>query len=624
MFIYRGFKYLYLSDYDYERLKPLESVVAEQITHAKEGKVWKITDIIGAQIGLGVENLCGSGAIAGETSRAYKDCMTLTYVTGRTVGIGAYLTRLGHRVIQKNNGAPIILTGFQALNRLIGRHVYTSNEELGGVDIMANNGVSHLTVRTDLEGLEALLEWLSFVPEHKMGPLPVMIDPGDPVSRRVEYKPSSSTEDPRLMLTGAVDGQGKWHGGLLDRGSFKEVMANWAKSVIVGRGRLGGIPLGVICVETRVTETLLPADPAMPLTSETKLNRAGQVWFPDSAYKTAQAINDFNNEEIPLVVMANWRGFSGGQRDMFHEVLKFGSMIVDALVDFKQPCFVYIPPKGELRGGAWVVVDPRINPEYIEMFADPDSRGGVLEPSGTVEIKFRDKALRDTALRSDPELQRLMKEDTVLNDAGVPIDDPKRQAIQELLDQRFIFLTPLLKQVASHFADLHDTPVRMRKKRAISDVVAWEKARQFFYWRLRRQLIFFNLRNEAVKNNPKLTLTQAQKLIFKWASESGHNVENSQHFVQWACHSIQYLSRRLHSLRTQYLKETVTDCCKESLTAVADALKLLDPASFNRLMQLVESKNSEGEVRFETSKTMTERQQAAFEQITMPTAHDSP
>ena len=46
---------------------------------------------------IGVENLCGSGLIAGETSRAYREGFTLSYVTGRTVGIGSYLVRLGQR-----------------------------------------------------------------------------------------------------------------------------------------------------------------------------------------------------------------------------------------------------------------------------------------------------------------------------------------------------------------------------------------------------------------------------------------------------------------------------------------------------------------------------------------------
>lgn len=40
----------------------------------------------------------------------------------------------------------------------------------------------------------------------------------------------------------------------------------------------------------------------------------GQVWFPDSSYKTAQAIKDFNREGLPLMIFANWRGFSGGMK----------------------------------------------------------------------------------------------------------------------------------------------------------------------------------------------------------------------------------------------------------------------------------------------------------------------
>ena len=53
--------------------------------------------IIGQINGIGVENLRGSGLIAGETSRAYDETFTLSYVTGRSVGIGAYLNRLGQR-----------------------------------------------------------------------------------------------------------------------------------------------------------------------------------------------------------------------------------------------------------------------------------------------------------------------------------------------------------------------------------------------------------------------------------------------------------------------------------------------------------------------------------------------
>ena len=48
------------------------------------------------------------------------------------------------------------------------------------------------------------------------------------------------------------------------------------------------------------------------------------MWFPDSALKTAQAIEEFGLEGLPLFILANWRGFSGGQRDLFEGVLQVG------------------------------------------------------------------------------------------------------------------------------------------------------------------------------------------------------------------------------------------------------------------------------------------------------------
>ena len=101
------------------------------------------------------------------------------------------------------------------------------------------------------------------------------------------------------------------------------------------------------------------------------------------------------------MIFANWRGFSGGQRDMFQEILKYGSYIVDAFTNYKQPVFVYIVPNGELRGGAWVLIDPNINNNMMEMYADTKSRAGVLEPEGMVEIKFHKPQLLSTMKRLD-------------------------------------------------------------------------------------------------------------------------------------------------------------------------------------------------------------------------------
>ncbi|GFW27551.1 acetyl-CoA carboxylase 1, partial [Trichonephila clavipes] len=66
-----------------------------------------------------------------------------------------------------------------------------------------------------------------------------------------------------------LDLPGFWEDGFFDYGSFMEIMQPWAQTVICGRARLGGIPVGVIAVETRTVEIDIPADPAN-LDSEAK------------------------------------------------------------------------------------------------------------------------------------------------------------------------------------------------------------------------------------------------------------------------------------------------------------------------------------------------------------------
>ena len=54
----------------------------------------------------------------------------------------------------------------------------------------------------------------------------------------------------------------EWEHGFFDTGSFVETLSMWAQTVVTGRALLGGIPCGVIAVETRSVECVSPADPA--------------------------------------------------------------------------------------------------------------------------------------------------------------------------------------------------------------------------------------------------------------------------------------------------------------------------------------------------------------------------
>ena len=481
----KGFKYVYLSEDDFEMLGANGRVLADRVVCEDSGEVrWRLTDVCGGQ---GVECLQGSGEIAAATSRAYKSTVTLAYVTARSVGIGAYCSRLCQRVIQHAE-APLILTGASALNKVLGREVYTSNAQIGGPRVMGANGVSHLIVQDDVRGVRGILRWLSYVPRRRGAPLPFSRRRSgaaasfDTVRRPIGFTPTSAPHDPREMLA-----------RFFDNDTFMETMTDWGRSVVTGRARLGGLPIGAVAVETRTSEKTVPADPAFEGAQIAEEQQAGQVWFPDSAFKTAQAIGDMNREGLPLIIFANWRGFAGGLRDMYGEILKYGAYIVDALREYNQPIFVYIPHGGELRGGAWVVIDSSINPEMMEFYASDASKGGVLEPEGVVDIKFRRADLVKVMKRTCPAMQSL----EARNAAGQgPAKDKDRASSAAAAEKKLEKdLMPTFKQLATHFAALHDTPGVMLHKRAIKEIVPWDSSREFFAGRLR-----FRVAEERVKS----------------------------------------------------------------------------------------------------------------------------
>jgi len=546
----KGFEYLYLSEEDYKEI-PQGAVVAHEV-EAEGEKRYVLEAIVGDEKvhGIGVENLRGSGMIAGETSRAYDEVFTLSYITGRSVGIGAYLNRLGQRTIQMQNG-PMILTGYSALNKLLGREVYTSQDQLGGPQVMYPNGVSHEVVEGDRQGVESILDWLSYVPKTASDVFPVTSSK-DPVNRPVGFKPTKAPYDPRNMLTGVETDQG-WVSGFFDKDSFKETLGGWGKSVVVGRGKLGGIPVGCIAVETRLVDRRIPADPANPESRETLEPQAGQVWFPDSAFKTAQAIEDFGRgENLPLMIFANWRGFSGGTRDMYGEILKFGAKIVDALRKYEQPVFIYIPPAGELRGGAWVVVDPTINPTYMEMYADKESRGGILEPPGICEVKYREGDQTKTMHRLDDQLMELCERLKA---------DPDNMEIQEQIKSREDKLKPIYLNIAHEFADLHDRAGRMKAKGVIRDALSWESSREYFHWRIRRRVQELQWAKKFQKADGSMTMETALARVQSVVSAGGADGNDDKAMA----HALE--------AQTQELQVELDNARKEAITRQIEALQ---------------------------------------------------
>lgn len=112
----------------------------------------------------------------------------------------------------------------------------------------------------------------------------------------------------------------------------------------------------------------------------------------------------------------------------------------------------------------------------MEMYAAEHARGGVLEPAGIAEIKFRKPELVKAMHRMDKQLKWMS-----MNEASGVVR-------AEDIVSRETELLPSYQPLGEIFCDLHDRPERMLAKGVIRDIVDWKSARTYFYWRLKRRL----------------------------------------------------------------------------------------------------------------------------------------
>ncbi|KAF7683984.1 Acetyl-CoA carboxylase 2 [Astathelohania contejeani] len=331
----------------------------------------------------GPENLSYSSMMARETVKAYEQIFTLTYVSGISVGIGSYLARLGRRVIQKV-GSSILLTGFKALNKLVQQSIYNDNEEIGGYEIMGTNGVTHKSVINDFEGVCEIMEWVEYVNSGRCKFSNNTVFNNNITNTNL----SNINEDEIIEL-------------ITDLNSYKKYLSDYAPNVNTGRAKINGISIGIISSAVSSISSTIPSDD--PWIKEKIWTK--NVMFKETAHKIALSIEDFDKENLDILIIANWKGFSGGRTDMSSNVLDTGSLIIRNLARAKVKVFVYVPPCGQLRGGTWVVFDKKISPR-INMIAHPKAEVGILQPDGMAEIKFKEKERREIIERSGMEYQR--------------------------------------------------------------------------------------------------------------------------------------------------------------------------------------------------------------------------
>ncbi|MCP4436970.1 MAG: hypothetical protein GY812_15930 [Actinomycetia bacterium] len=112
---------------------------------------------------------------------------------------------------------------------------------------------------------------------------------------------------------------------------------------------------------------------------------AAATLYPEGARKVARALNHASGRR-PAVVLANLAGFDGSRDSLFNRQLEHGAELARAVVNFRGPLVVVVI--GRFHGGAYVVLNRRLNPE-LRIVALEGTRVSVIGGTSAAEVVLR-------------------------------------------------------------------------------------------------------------------------------------------------------------------------------------------------------------------------------------------
>ena len=186
------------------------------------------------------------------------------------------------------------------------------------------------------------------------------------------------------------------------------------------------------------------------------------------------------------------------------------------------------------------------------MYADTNARGGILEPPGICDVKFRRPDLLKTMHRLDAKLQQLSSELAIAEES---LAEDEAASLRTQISKRENALLPMYTQISYEFADLHDRPGRMLAKGVIRDVVSWKRSREYFYWRVRRRLAQDALVKEVKAADETMSHADAVATVRGWID--GADWEDDKAVLELLTSDADAIAAKLEAAKVAAAKKTV-------------------------------------------------------------------
>jgi len=330
-----------------------------------------LNDSGGARIQEGVMSLAGYGDIFLLNVMASGVIPQITAIMGPSAGGAVYSPALTDWIFMVEKTSYMFITGPEVVKAVTAEDV--TKEDLGGS--MAHNaksGVAHFSCPDDRACMEQIRELMSFLPQNNLEDPPRLPSGDDPMRREeglrdvVPTDPNKPYDIREIILSN------------MDDNSFMEVHTHWAQNIVVGFGRLDGMPVGVVANQ--------PAVMAGVLDINASVKGARFVRFCDC----------FN---IPLIIYEDVPGFMPGTHQEHGGIIKHGAKLIYAFSEATVPRITIITRKA--YGGSYIVMSSKhLRGDII--LAYPMAEIAVMGAEGAVNIISREQIKK----AADPEAER--------------------------------------------------------------------------------------------------------------------------------------------------------------------------------------------------------------------------
>ncbi len=355
----------------------LGDVHARKICYALDHAVKAGVPVVGFNDSGGARIQEGVGALSAYGQVFYRNVQLsgvvpqIAVIAGPCAGGAAYSPALMDFIVMTRTNAHMFICGPEVIRSVTGQA--TTMDEIGSADVNGSvSGNVHFVVENDAEAINVVRRLLSFLPSNNLVDPPHRIDPhlsiaDDPGLDDLVPEDPKAPFDVRQVILRLADG-----------GDFLEVMEGFARNIVIGFGRIGGVVVGFVANQPIVKAGTLDIDAS------------------DKAARFVRFCNVFN---IPLVTLVDVPGFLPGVQEERRGIIRHGAKMLFAYASATVPKITVIMRKA--YGGAYLAMCSS------DMGADavlawPSAEIAVMGAEGAVNILYN----RELKSAEDPVTRR--------------------------------------------------------------------------------------------------------------------------------------------------------------------------------------------------------------------------